>query len=208
SSSGGGSYSILGAASEKTVDVNLTIDGKDVYNHFQETANGVYQYAQILSTNENNLNIQRMEQEKLINQHAYTVNWDAREVAKDALSPTFQTYLDQMKNYECTRACKDYQAGFQAEFGDELKVLKDNGLEFINGKIVRSLTSDEKILLGQAEDYNALTDAQKKDFGVCFKDPSAGSCATLLMQEFDYSVDEVSNVVTLTKRISNGSIAG
>ncbi|MDF3819960.1 TIGR04388 family protein, partial [Leptospira sp. 96542] len=41
SSSGGGSYSILGAASEKTVDVNLTIDGKDVYNHFQETANGV-----------------------------------------------------------------------------------------------------------------------------------------------------------------------
>ncbi|MDF3823431.1 TIGR04388 family protein, partial [Leptospira sp. 96542] len=42
----------------------------------------------------------------------------------------------------------------------------------------------------------------------CFKDPSAGSCATLLMQEFDYSVDEVSNVVTLTKRISNGSIAG
>ncbi|TGK51718.1 TIGR04388 family protein, partial [Leptospira bouyouniensis] len=204
-SGSGGSYSILGAASEKKVDTTLSVNGKDVFNHFQETTNGVYQYAQILSVNENNENMQRMEQQKLINQNAYVVNWDAR--TEGSLSTTNQSYLDQMNSFQCNRGCSDYQAAFQARFQSEIEELKRQGLEYMNGKLVKSLTLEEKILVGQV-DYQSLTDDQKKDFGKCFANPSEGSCGQLLVKEFDYSINEVSNVATLTKRISDGSIAG
>ncbi|TGK94984.1 TIGR04388 family protein, partial [Leptospira bourretii] len=200
-----GGYSILGAASEKKVDTSLSVNGKDVFNYFQETTNGVYQYSQILSANENNENAQRIEQQKLINQYAYVVNWDNR--AEGALSAINQYYLDQMNAFQCNRGCTDYQGAFDARFQAEIAQLKNQGLEYLNGKIVKSLTLEEKILVGQA-DYKTLTDDQKKDFGKCFANPTQGSCGQLLVQEFDYSINEVSNVATLTKRISDGSIAG
>nr|WP_281282572.1 TIGR04388 family protein [Leptospira ilyithenensis] len=242
SSSGGQKFSILGAATEKTIDTSLKINGKDISEVFANTTNGVYQFSQLLSINENNTYTAKQEQSKLVNQMAYHVNWDNRAGAKlnedgdlvlvngsigninnDLIRGILKKQADYVyKGDKFDKVCVAGTAGYAgcqetekkinaaqtAAFNNymegEINLLKAQGYEFQNGMIVKSLSMDEKILLGQTEGLT-LTDAQKQIEGLCYKDPS--QCTSLLKKEFNIAYD-ASGGVTLSKVISNGQIGG
>ncbi|WP_411824002.1 TIGR04388 family protein [Leptospira sp. 'Mane'] len=235
-------FSIMNAASEKKVDTELTIDGKSLDEVFGKTTNGVYQYAQLLSMNENNSISATKEQEKLINQMAYQVTWDTRTAASlndqgkldlkvgsigGFNNGELETLLTRLSKYnydgpkfegvcltgalgydDCVKKEKELTeaqtADYNKNFGTEIEKLKAAGYEIQGGKIVRSLSQEEKIRLGQVADTSTLTAEEKKLYGTCYVNP--GSCKDLLAREFESSFNKETGVVTLSKLISNGQI--
>ncbi|BDA78244.1 hypothetical protein LPTSP3_g11740 [Leptospira kobayashii] len=234
-------FSILGAANEKKIDTSLSVDGKDLTEVFGKTANGVYQYSQLLSLNENNSSAAKAEQEKAVNQMAYQVNWDSKWSAKldetgslklngtigNLSNQEVTDILKKLSTYEykglkfdqfCIAGTTDYAAcqaeeqrmsklqsdDYKAKFQSDIDKLAAQGYEIQNGMIVKSLSREDKIRLGQTEGLT-LTDTEKQTASVCYVDPS--KCKDLLKQEFTISYDKTGGV-TLSKIISNGSIGG
>ncbi|TGN04399.1 TIGR04388 family protein, partial [Leptospira ilyithenensis] len=216
--SGGQSYSIFNAASQKKVETSLKVDGKDISTIFSNTANGVYQYSQLLSTNENNERMADKEQEKLLNQITYGIKWEDRVVLKyndnGVLegNKEFQHILNQMNDSkfkpmtDCMAEKGATQEGcFKTTFKDSIAYMQGQGFEYQNGMIVRSLNKMEKILLGQTTGLT-MTAEEKALTGTCYVDPT--QCKSLLRQDYTYTVNKETNIATLTKSISNGQIGG
>jgi hypothetical protein len=95
-------------------------------------------------------------------------------------------------NYEGCKATEErvgkaQAAAFDATFRKEIDSLKNVGYEFQNGMIVRSLTRDEKISVGQVA-YDELSDAEKKNSGSCYVNPT--SCGKLLHQDFEIKYND------------------
>ncbi|BDA79602.1 hypothetical protein LPTSP3_g25320 [Leptospira kobayashii] len=218
STSGGQPFSIFNAASQKTVETSLKVDGKDIGAVFSNTANGVYQYAQLLSANENNERSADREQEKLLNQLTYAIKWEDRSVLKyndeGKLVGTmeYQHILNQMNDAKfapmvscMAKPGATQEDCFKTTFKDSIAYLKNQGLEYQNGMIVKSLSREEKIVLGQTTGLD-LTDSEKEAAGTCYVNP--GQCWDLLKQDYKYTINKETNVATLTKIISNGQIDG
>ncbi|BDA79608.1 hypothetical protein LPTSP3_g25380 [Leptospira kobayashii] len=234
-------FSILNAANEKKVDTSITVDGKELTDVFGKTANGVYQLSQILSMNENNSIAAKLEQSKIVNQMAYTVDWDSKWSAKwdengnlklngtigNLTASQVNAILKKQANYEYTgqkfegfcvvgsshyAACQEEEKrlsklqseDFNNTFKSEISLLASQGYEIQNGMIVKSLSREEKIRIGQTEGLT-LTDEEKETAGTCYLDPS--KCQDLLKKEFDIAYDN-NGGVTLSKIISNGRIGG
>ncbi|TGN19527.1 TIGR04388 family protein, partial [Leptospira idonii] len=210
-------FNVFGAAYQKTIDTELSVNGKGIDQVFQTTTNGVYQYAQILSINENNANVVAKEQEKLLNQMTYAIKWEDKAVVKygddgKIVAPTeeLKKIFEDLNNQRVARLCegktgKDAETCFYDSHKMQMDRLKDLGLEYTNGMIVTSLSREEKIKLGQTEKLT-LTDAEKKIAGTCYANPA--SCESLLRQEYTYTVNKETNVATISKIISDGNIAG
>ncbi|BDA77551.1 hypothetical protein LPTSP3_g04810 [Leptospira kobayashii] len=218
--SGGQSFSIFNAASQKTVETSLKVDGKDIGAVFSNTANGVYQYAQLLSANENNERSADREQEKLLNQLTYGIKWEDRAVTKfnekgeivgDPLLTDLLKRFTEPSKYD-TNQLDGCKAGggspedcFNNYYKKELSFLKERGWEYQDGMIVKSLSRADKVMLGQTAGLD-LSAEEKAVAGSCYVNPQ--SCKTLLRQDYTYTLNQNSNVATVTKIISDGKIAG
>ncbi len=199
------SYNIFSAAADKKVETSLSIKDKDLASVFQTTANGVYQYSQLLSTNENNANAAIREQEKLINQMSYGIRWEDRAVGQYDKEGNFigEEYL---KGYLAVlQKDKNATAKYNISLEQVNDELKRRGYEYQDGMIVKSFTDrNTMIKLGLIKE-NTLTDAEKRLSGSCYVNPT--SCSEL-RQDYISSFNKETLQVTLTKNISNGRIGG
>ncbi len=175
------SYSLFGASGQKTVNTSLTVNGKDISEVFQTTTNGVYQYSQLLSINQNNDRSAIAEQEKIINQQAFGILWENRSVAR----------FDDKGEFKGDAKFKDLLNDLSKNKKGALDRLKalDPNLEFQDGMIVRSLSAE-----------------QKKRLDSCYVNPE--SCTDLLRRDFTVDFNRDSKVLTLSKVINNGRVVG
>ncbi|BDA78461.1 hypothetical protein LPTSP3_g13910 [Leptospira kobayashii] len=185
-SSGGQKFSIMNAASEKTVDTSLTINGKDVSEIFGKTTNGVYQYSQLLSINESNSFTAKQEQAKLVNQMAYTIDWSTRAGAK----------LDDNGNLSLN-------AGGIGNISNDqvLAILKKQSEYSYKGEKMEGYC-----VLGAA-DYTScqerekrLSDAQTADFNAKF----AGEIALLKSQGYEFQGGMIVKSLSRDEKIRTG----
>ncbi|WP_244594371.1 hypothetical protein [Leptospira ryugenii] len=216
-------YSLFQANSQLKVETSVT--EVDVASTFQKTSNGIYQYSQLLSMNENNDRSALFEQRRMINQNAYNIDWGARSVARfddngnlegDARFKDILTILtDTKKSKPLIDSCmadtkKSYQDCFNKVHGQTLdRLIKiDGSLRFEDGMIVRSLTENESKLLG----LSPIQDPKQPDarHGICYINPNDPECVALklLRKDFDVDFNESTRVATFTKIISNGKIGG
>ncbi|WP_209452083.1 peptidoglycan DD-metalloendopeptidase family protein [Leptospira ryugenii] len=216
-------YSLFQANSQLKVETSVT--EVDVASTFQKTSNGIYQYSQLLSMNENNDRSALFEQRRMINQNAYNIDWGARSVARfddngnlegDARFKDILTILtDTKKSKPLIDSCmadtnKSYQDCFNKVHGQTLDRLTkiDGSLRFEDGMIVRSLTENESKLLG----LSPIQDPKQPDarHGICYINPNDPECVALklLRKDFDVDFNESTRVATFTKIISNGKIGG
>jgi len=213
------SYNIFSAAADKKVETSLSIKDKDLASVFQTTANGVYQYSQLLSTNENNANAAIREQEKLINQMSYGIRWEDRSVGRfddsgnfvgeDRVHHALKLLTDSKGNAKAMAACESKHGTnancFGLVHGGTLNELKKMGYEYQDGMIVRSFTDRNTLIkLGMTTGLT-LTDAEKRLSGSCYVNPA--SCNEL-RQDYTSTFNRETLQATLTKKISNGRIGG
>ncbi|TGL17390.1 TIGR04388 family protein [Leptospira bourretii] len=227
--SNSGSYTLLGAFSQKTVNTTLDIGGKEYSSIIQGTTIGIYQYAQLVSVNDSNKELAFREQEKLLNQNSWNIEYSSIEIGtmvdgqysgtglKDEAA--INNILKELNNgarYQIALENCQKEARANTDcFSDvvhkgRLAELSSLGYEYKEGKVVRKLDKSEQIRLGTFKDYESLTQAEKEDFGSCYVDPSL--CKTtngksLLRKDFNYTIDKQTNVATLTRVINNGQIA-
>jgi len=216
--------SLFDAANTKSIATSISIGGKDISQIFQLTTNGIYQYSQLMSINENNDRSAVAEQEKILNQQVYGIRWDSRAVAKfgddgqytgDAKFKDILKDLTNSKKYEstiaaCNAANDATRNCFNEAHADALKKLKDidANLEFQDGMIVKSFDMENRIKLNlfNKEEFAALSKADQARAGSCYANPA--SCGDLLRKDFDLTFDKNTKLVTLSKLINNGRVEG
>ncbi len=219
-----GNTSLFDAANTKSIATSISIGGKDISQIFQLTTNGIYQYSQLMSINENNDRSAVAEQEKILNQQVYGIRWDSRAVAKfgddgqytgDAKFRDILKDLTNSKKYEstiatCNAANDATRNCFNEAHAVALKQLKDidANLEFQDGMIVKSFDMENRIKLNlfNKEEFAALSKADQARAGSCYANPA--SCGDLLRKDFDLTFDKNTKLVTLSKLINNGRVEG
>jgi hypothetical protein len=230
--------SLFGAETKMSVATSLQIGNKDISQVLQTTVNGVYQYAQLLSVNENNNNAAIAEQKKLINQMTYGIKWEDRAVAKfgedgslidksgnvvrdDNLRNILKELTNSKKYEAAIRDCTSKLATgavnncFDTVHASRIADLKRLGYEYQDGMIVESLTEDQKFRLGirepgaMSKNVAELTPEQRE------REKDFGSCyvdptkcSDLLRKDFIAEFDEKTKIVKLTREISNGRVMG
>jgi hypothetical protein len=226
--------SLFGAETKMSVATSLEIGDKNFTDILKTTVNGVYQYAQLLSVNENNNNTAIAEQKKLINQMAYGIKWEDRAVAKfdesgnlvvkagaSLAEGTLKAILKDLQNnkkYETAIAnCSAENAAnkttrdcFAESRAGSLATLKGRGYEYQDGMIVESLDKASKIKLNllSSSEFNDLTEQEKEEAGSCYANPESAACRSLLRKDFTYTFDEKTKIVNLSRQISNGRVVG
>lgn len=72
---------------------------------------------------------------------------------------------------------------------------------------IRTLTKEEKILVGQY-DVQSLTKEEQKNFGLCYEYPNASHCSGLLKKEYQLQYDTKNQTVSIGKEIYDGQLGG
>lgn len=224
-----GNYTLLGAYNQKTINTSLEIGGKEYSSIIQGTTTGIYQYSQLISVNDSNKQTALREQEKLLNQNSWNIEYASIEIGKmvDGLyqgtglkdEVAINNILKEFNNsarYQISMENCQKEARVNVDcFSDvvhkgRIEELSKLGYEYKEGKVVRKLDRSEEIRLGTFKDYQSLTQAEKEEYGSCYVDPSL--CKTtngksLLRKDFDYTIDKQANIATLTRVINSGQIA-
>ncbi|EMJ90322.1 peptidase, M23 domain protein [Leptospira meyeri serovar Semaranga str. Veldrot Semarang 173] len=227
--SSSGSYTLLGAYNQKAINTSLEIGGKEYSSIIQGTTTGIYQYSQLISVNDSNQQLALREQEKMLNQNSWNIEYSAIEIGtmvdgqyvgtglKD--EATINSILKEFNNgarYQIAMENCQKEAKANVDcFSDvvhkgRMDQLSSLGYEYKDGKVVRKLDRSEEIRLGIFKDYESMTQAEKEEYGSCYVDPSL--CKTtngknLLRKDFDYTIDKQTNIATLTRVINNGKIS-
>lgn len=222
-----GNFTLLGAFTQKTINTSLQVGGKEYSSIIQKTANGIYQYTQLISVNDANKEMAIREQEKLLNQMSWNIEYSSLEIGtlvdgqykntglKD--EGIINEYLKEFNNSaryqlqmeKCQKEKPNVDCFSDVIHKDRIDALSRLGFEYKEGKIVRKLDRAEQIRLGTFKDTESLSDAEKEEYGSCYVNPAlcqTSNGKSLLRKDFNYEINKVTNVATLTRVINNGEI--
>lgn len=179
----------------------LEFGGKSFFNQLRMSFIGFDQYGSLLQSNQDISDFQKKEQQKLINQVTYAIHWKNRAIASFGEDGNIvgenNVYSELLKKFSESMTKNDCKAGdansncFEVQFKDQLEYLKKNNLEYVSGMIV-----------------NRLSETDKQNINSCYENINGSNCSAYLIKEFDSKLDSNSNILTVSKKINDGTIQG